>query len=209
VPRAGAGLARAVAGTLLGLVVQFWIGSLRLRVVAHPELEAARTRPWVLAFWHGTQLPLLAWRRRRTTVVLVSLSRDGGTQARVLALNGLRVVRGSSSLGGVRGLVALIREMKRHAADAAFAVDGPHGPRGVAKPGAVLAARATGGVVVPMTSVVHRGTVLHKAWDKFTLAWPFSRVDVVLGRPIDPAAEPDARAQVQCALETLDREAMV
>ena len=60
-------------------------------------------------------------------------------QARALALQGLRVVRGSSSRGGARGLAALGRRMKRDRADAAFAVDGPRGPYGVVKPGAMPA----------------------------------------------------------------------
>ncbi len=93
-------------------------------------------------------------------MVLVSLSRDGAMQARALALQGLRVVRGSSSRGGARGLAALVRAMRRDGADAAFAVDGPRGPRGVVKGGVVVAARAAGAVLVPMAGVVHRGIVL-------------------------------------------------
>jgi lysophospholipid acyltransferase (LPLAT)-like uncharacterized protein len=197
---------RAVVGVLLGLVVRLWLATLRVSVVSHPGLENANGRPWVLAFWHGEQLPLLAWRRRRPTVVLVSLSGDGAMQARALGVQGLRVVRGSSSRGGARGLASVIRAMRRDGADAAFAVDGPRGPRGLAKSGAVVAARATGGVVVPMASLVRRGVVLQKAWDKFALAWPFTRVDIVLGRPIDPTTAVDARAEVERELARLDTE---
>jgi hypothetical protein len=166
-------------------------------------LEGVRDRPWVLAFWHGTQWPLLAWRRRRPTVVLVSLSRDGAMQARALALQGLRVVRGSSSRGGAKGLAQVVRAMKREALDAAFAVDGPRGPLGRVKGGLLVAARATGAVVVPLTGSMRRGLVLRRSWDRFAIAWPFTRVDVVLGEPIDPRARPDAREAVErslCAL---------
>jgi lysophospholipid acyltransferase (LPLAT)-like uncharacterized protein len=148
---------------------------------------------------HGSQWPLLAWRRRRRTVVLVSLSRDGAMQARALALQGLRVVRGSSSRGGARGLAAIVRAMKREGADAAFAVDGPRGPYGVVKPGAIAAARATGGVVVPISGAIERGLVLKRAWDRFAIAWPFTRVTVTLRAPIDPARE-KARDELQRAL---------
>ncbi|MGO9837832.1 MAG: lysophospholipid acyltransferase family protein [Polyangiaceae bacterium] len=197
---------RALTGILLGLVVRVWLATLRVRVVSHPGLAGAHGRPWVLAFWHGKQLPLLAWRRRRATVVLVSLSGDGAMQARALALQGLRVVRGSSSRGGARGLAAVVRSMKRDNTDAAFAVDGPRGPRGVAKSGVVVAARATGGVIVPMASSIRHGVVMHNTWDRFALAWPFTRVDVVLGPPIDPRTTVDARAAVEHALERLDAE---
>jgi lysophospholipid acyltransferase (LPLAT)-like uncharacterized protein len=194
----------ALLGVVLGLVARLWLATLRVRVVVHPALDAAGDRPWVLAFWHGTQWPLLAWRRRRPTVVLVSLSRDGAMQARALALQGLRVVRGSSSRGGARGLAALVRAMKRDGADAAFAVDGPRGPRGAVKAGAVVAARSTGAVLVPMAGGVRHGVVLRRAWDRFALAWPFTRVDVVLGAPVDPRLSPDARGEVERSLADLN-----
>jgi len=197
----GAGL-----GVLLGLVARLWLATLRVRVVADPALEAAADRPWVFAFFHGTQWPLLAWKRRGPTVVLVSLSRDGAMQAKALALQGFRVVRGSSSRGGVRGLAALVRRVRAEQADAAFAVDGPRGPYGVVKGGAVAAARAVGGVLVPMGGAVERGVVLRRAWDRFALAWPFSRVTVALGAPIDPEL-PDARASLERAIAHANVEA--
>lgn len=195
--------ALAALGVLVGLVARLWLSTLRVRVNAHPELESASERPWVYAFWHGTQWPLLAWRRRRATVVLVSLSRDGCIQSRALALQGLHVVRGSTSRNGARGLASLVRAMRRDNTDAAFAVDGPRGPRGRVKGGALAAARAAGGVVVPMTGVVRHGFVLHRAWDRFELAWPFSRVDVLLGRPLDPYGT-NARAELEASLWALN-----
>ena len=199
-------LPRALLGWCLGVIARLWLATLRVRVVSDPALEGAKERPWVLAFWHGTQWPLLAWKRRGATVVLVSLSRDGAMQARALALQGLRVVRGSSSRGGARGLAALVRTMRRDHADAAFAVDGPRGPRGRVKGGLVAAAQATGAVLVPMTGLVRRGMVFERAWDRFALAWPFTRVDVVLGAPIDPGRL-DAREAVERSLATLNGEA--
>ena len=195
---------RVFLGTLLGWIARAWLATLRVRVIAHPALRLAVDRPWVLAFWHGTQWPLLAWRRRKRTVVLVSLSRDGGLQARALAMAGLTVVRGSTSRGGARGLAALVRAMKTQKADAAFAVDGPRGPRGVVKGGAVVAARSTGGVLVPMTGRGRRALVLSRSWDRFALALPFSRVDVILGAPVDPLVSSDARQEIERSLNDLN-----
>jgi lysophospholipid acyltransferase (LPLAT)-like uncharacterized protein len=197
-------LGRALLGLALGLIARLWLATLRVHVVLHPALEQVRDRPWVLAFWHGTQWPLLAWRRRRPTVVLVSLSRDGAMQARALALQGLHVVRGSSSRGGARGLAQVVRAMKREALDAAFAVDGPRGPMGIVKGGLLVAARATGAVVVPLTGSMHRGLVLRRSWDRFAVAWPFTRVEVVLGEPIDPREHGDAREAVEQSLAALN-----
>jgi hypothetical protein len=99
--------------------------------------------------------------------------------------------------------------MKTESADAAFAVDGPRGPRGVVKGGAVLAARSTGAVLVPVTGGVRRGLVLGRAWDRFALAWPFSRVDVVLGAPVDPLVSVDARRDIEQSLHDLNASLVV
>lgn len=181
-------LLRSALGLLLGAVARLWLATLRLRVVVHPELLQHGDVPWVLSFFHGTQWPLLAWKRRRPTLVMVSHSADGAIQARALGLLGFRVVRGSSSRGGARGLAAIVRGLRRGDVDAAFAVDGPRGPYGAPKPGAALAAQRSGGVLVPMGSAVAHGKTFVRAWDRFVLAWPFARVVVVLGAPIEAAA---------------------
>jgi lysophospholipid acyltransferase (LPLAT)-like uncharacterized protein len=200
-------LGRIVLGVVLGVVARVWLATLRVHVVTDPGLAETGPRPWVLAFFHGTQWPLLAWRRRTRTVVLVSWSGDGAVQAKALAIQGFRVVRGSSSRGGARGLAALVRTMKRERADAAFAVDGPRGPYGVAKGGAVSAARAAGALLVPMGGAIERGVVLRRAWDRFAIAWPFSRVTVRLGAPIDPRVEPDPLASLERAITLANVEA--
>jgi lysophospholipid acyltransferase (LPLAT)-like uncharacterized protein len=194
---------RAFFGVVVGVLARAWLGSLRVHVSLDPSLEGAADRPWVLAFWHGTQFSILAWRGRKPTVVLVSLSADGAMQARALAMLGLRVVRGSTSRAGARGLAALIRAMRRDGVDAAFAVDGPRGPRGRVQGGAVAAARAAGGVVVPVAGSMRSGVVLAKTWDRFAVAWPFTRVDVALGRPIEPG-EPAAGAAIAGEIARLE-----
>jgi lysophospholipid acyltransferase (LPLAT)-like uncharacterized protein len=188
---------RRSAGAVLGLVAWVWLRSLRLTVVVDPSLEGEVAElSWVLAFFHGTFWPLLAWKRRRPTAALVSLSADGDFFASALARIGLVVVRGSSSRGGARGLAALVRVLRRspRAHDVAVAVDGPRGPRGVAKEGAIQAARlARRAVVVPMGSASASACVL-RSWDRFVLAWPLSRVVVVLGAPLE-VDDPDVLAR--------------
>lgn len=207
--------ARIALGVLLGFIARLWLATLRVRVEVSPSLAKAEidARPWVLAFLHGEQWPLLAWKRRRRTTVMVSLSADGAMQARALGRLGFDVVRGSSSRRGARGLAAIVRRLRAGAVDAAFAVDGPRGPYGVAKPGALVAAARSGAVVVPMGAAVRRGRILSRAWDRFVLAWPFSEVAVVLGDPLDPmdpretemaAPSADDRGQTALAREPAD-----
>jgi lysophospholipid acyltransferase (LPLAT)-like uncharacterized protein len=193
---------RRALGVLLGLTARAWLATLRLTLILDPALDATANtmRPWSLAFWHGQQFALLRWRRRRGTVALVSLSRDGEIQAAALPRVGMAIERGSSSRGGVAGLKAIVRRLRREGLDAAFAVDGPKGPRGVVRSesgsvGAAIAARLSGGVVVPMASACGRLRVLTRTWDRFELPLPFSRVVVVLGAPLAPEqATPDRLA---------------
>jgi len=180
-------LVYAVLGLLLGIFARMYLATLRISFSIDPALDRADRRPWILCFWHGGQLPLLGWSRRRTTVALVSHSLDGQMQARALVLQGLAVERGSTSRGAARGLLAVVRRLKARE-DAAFAVVGPRGPRGKVKPGAGLAARLSGGMLVPMGSAAPRGITLERAWDKLRIPMPFSRVGVCLGAPLEGSA---------------------
>jgi lysophospholipid acyltransferase (LPLAT)-like uncharacterized protein len=186
-------LARAFLGILLGLFVRIYLLSLRVSVELDPELDPNDARAWVLCFWHGDQLPLLRWKRRRPTVALVSHSSDGQMQAVALRLQGLLVERGSSSRGGSRGLRAIVRHL-RAGHDAAFAVDGPRGPRFSVAPGAGTAARLAEGLIVPMGSAASRSVSLERAWDRFLIPLPFSRVAVRLGPPLAADASPETVA---------------
>jgi lysophospholipid acyltransferase (LPLAT)-like uncharacterized protein len=163
-------------------------------------------RPRIYAFHHGRQLALFRHARPRRVAVLSSLSRDGRIQAGILVRLGFVVLAGSSSRGGARGLAALVRRV-RAGLDAAFAVDGPHGPRGVVKPGVLLAARRTGGVVVPISTSARWAVRFRDAWDHYLLPLPFSRVVVRRGEAISvPArASADELEAARVALEgTLD-----
>jgi lysophospholipid acyltransferase (LPLAT)-like uncharacterized protein len=144
----------------------------------------------VLCFWHGDQLSLLCWKRRRPTVALVSHSKDGQVQAVALRFQGLLVERGSSSRGGSSGLRAIVRQLQM-GRDAAFAVDGPRGPRFSVAPGACSAAELASARLVPMGSAAPHGVTLERAWDRFRIPLPFSRVAVRLGAPLEAGVSPD------------------
>ncbi len=160
-------------------------------------------RPRIFAFHHGRQLGLFRHERDRRVAVLSSLSRDGRLQARILRRLGFEVVDGSSSRGGARGLAGLVRAV-RQGLDAAFAVDGPKGPRGAVKPGVVFLARRTGGAIVPVCASARHALRFSRAWDHYLLPLPFSRVVVRRAPAIDvPPHAADAEVEsVRAGLET-------
>jgi lysophospholipid acyltransferase (LPLAT)-like uncharacterized protein len=181
-------------GVALGCVVRLWVRTLVLveeSADSSPSPDCPRpSRHRVIAFLHGQQFALLAVRGRPRAAVLVSHSRDGDVQAAVMKTLGLEVVRGSSSRGGARGLVSLVR-LVRGGLDAAFAVDGPRGPIGAPKAGAALAAQRANALLVPVASAARSKLVLRGAWDAFEIPWPFSRVAVVIGQPVPTTDRPE------------------
>ena len=134
----------------------------------------------IYAFLHGRQFALFSHERPRPVVVMSSMSPDGRMQAGILRRLGFLTVDGSSSRGGAAGLKGIIKCI-RNGNDAAFAVDGPKGPFGQAKPGVIQAARISGARVVPVTSAASSCRVFEKAWDRYMLPMPFSSVLVLRG----------------------------
>ncbi len=65
--------------------------------------------------------------------------------------------------------------------------------------GALLAARATGAVLVPIGSHAPTSIVLRRAWDRFAIALPFTKVTVTLGAPVSPD-DADARLRLETAI---------
>ena len=132
--------------------------------------------PVIFVFWHGQLLPLVHYHRHERIVVLVSEHGDGEYIARIIERNGFGTVRGSSTRGGTRGLRQLVRAA-RAGRDLAITPDGPRGPRGVFKPGALMAAQMTGLPVVPLAVGSSSGWRL-ESWDGFLVPKPFCTVRI-------------------------------
>jgi hypothetical protein len=160
--------------------------SLRVREFRAPAVDALwrAGRPVIYTVWHGRilMLPHLYGRRRRVHV-LTSRSRDGELLSRFVQGFGIRVVRGSSSRGGARALLALARLVREERAEVLVVPDGPRGPRHVAQPGAVMLAKVTGAPLVPVAFGAAPCTVL-RSWDAFVVPHPFARAVVIFGDPI-------------------------
>ena len=142
----------------------------------HFERFRREGTPVIFVFWHGQLLPLVHYHRHEGIVVLVSEHGDGEYIARIIERNGFGTVRGSSTRGGIRGLRQLVRSA-RAGRDLAITPDGPRGPRGVFKPGALAAAQMTGLPLVPLAVASSSGWRLG-SWDGFLVPKPFSTVRI-------------------------------
>src|SRR5438132_2957003 len=163
----------------------------------------------IYTFWHNRVfLATYFWRRRRI-VVMTSRSFDGEYIARFIQRFGYGAARGSSTRGATGAIVEMVRLM-RAACPTAFTIDGPRGPRFVAKMGAVLLAKKTGNPIVPYRVTAAKYWEAN-SWDRFQVAKPFTRALVDIAPPIyvAPAADKSMleakRAELQASLDDLNR----
>ncbi len=163
--------------------------------------------PAVFAFWHGDCLAMTLEMRRALpfgdVYIMASHSRDGALMARFLTLAGARIVRGSSSRGGARALLTLVRQMTPRDS-AALAIDGPRGPRHVVKEGVLLLARRTGLPVVPVVAHIARKWMV-RSWDRTEIPQPFTRLVMAYGDPLYVPRDADVEAIARLRLELTAR----
>ena len=120
---------------------------------------------------------------------MVSRSFDGEYIARIIEGFGFVAVRGSSSRGAAEALRGMKKELSKGAA-VAFTIDGPRGPKYVAKPGPVLLARSSGMPMAAFYVALSDAWVL-KTWDDFMIPKPFSKALVRIGSKVHVPAEAD------------------
>jgi lysophospholipid acyltransferase (LPLAT)-like uncharacterized protein len=167
--------------------------------------DATYEKPVIYAFWHRAVFPA-AWMWRKLRIgVMVSRSFDGEYIARTIEKFGFVAIRGSSSRGGAQALLG----MKNHLESGltvAFTIDGPRGPKYLAKPGPVLLSRASALPMAAYYIAVSDAWVLN-TWDRLVIPKPFAKALVrVSAKMRVPAAADDAQMtdfhrQLQAALE--------
>lgn len=158
------------------------------------------------AFWHRCILSAAWIWRDRGIVVLNTVNFDGQWTRRVIERLGFGTAQGSSSRGAVEGLAAMAQSLAE-GHHVGFTIDGPRGPRFVAKPGPVILARRTGHPISVFHIAVERAHTFRKSWDLFQLPFPFSRAVMFVAPLIRVPTDADADAmkrkqdEMQAALE--------
>ena len=170
--------ARLLAAIGAGLV-RLWVFTLRFRLVDRAGvLETPPQKPLLWAFWHNKLFVMPHLFERyfpgRRGAALASESTDGEIISAFIERFGIRPIRGSTSRGGPRALVAMRRAIK-DGYIMALTPDGPRGPRYRISPGVVKLAQVTGGLVLPI-HVTYSSYWQLKTWDGFMIPKPFSKV---------------------------------
>ncbi|MDP9146290.1 MAG: lysophospholipid acyltransferase family protein [Acidobacteriota bacterium] len=167
--------------------------TLRFEVLGEqqPERVYASGRRCIFAFWHRVIIPVAWWARNRGIVVMNTTAFDGQWTRKVIEWLGFGTAQGSSSRGGLRGLAVMAKRLEA-GLDCGFTIDGPRGPRYVAKPGPVMLARKTGCPILVFHIGVEHGKTFTKTWDHFLLPAMFARAVILCAPPIYVPADADA-----------------
>jgi lysophospholipid acyltransferase (LPLAT)-like uncharacterized protein len=199
----------ALAGTL---AIRLIGPTLRYRVEIEPGGPPEPLLvPAVYCFWHRCVFASAYFYRNRQVAVMTSRSFDGEYIARIIENLGFRAIRGSSSRGAVGALLGMHTEIEA-GRTAAFTIDGPRGPRYVAKPGPVLLAKNTGVPIICFHMALESCWVL-RSWDLTMIPKPFSRALLRVSRQIhvpsdaDQPALDDVHREMQGALDRVRNDA--
>lgn len=197
---------------LLYALIRFYARSFRLTVVnedAWLPLVHAGERV-LICFWHQQFFPAIRYFKKYQPYrpsLMISQSMDGEIAAGVAVLSGWQPVRGSSTRGGKNALKLMIQALKQTGL-AGHIVDGPRGPMGRVKAGAIRLAMSTGAYIVPCYAEADRAWFFN-SWDKFFIPKPLSRVTLRFDDPqklVPTESEADFEACRQRLERTMTRE---
>ncbi|MCP5094666.1 MAG: hypothetical protein GY943_03850 [Chloroflexi bacterium] len=183
----------------------------RYQVTGLDNLETAvsSNRPIVFAAWHGmtmmlagffatqfdlSQLVLILpddWRGQTLTVFATKL----GVQPFPMDLTG------EGGMAAARKLAKLVRLVKK-GLHCYITPDGPEGPAYVIKPGAAFIARKANAHILPVGAYARNAYQLNR-WDQYTIPYPYSRISIHVGKPIDVPKEKELTAVADSFTDTL------
>ena len=197
-------LIRWLVPRLIKAIIAFLSGTIRWEYVGW-KYDPAGSEHHIFAFWHARILMMGTGLKGCRGYTLISEHRDGGYIADTLHLQGFRTIRGSSTRGGARALLQMVRTFQRENCDFGITPDGPGGPREKVQIGSVLLAKKTGLPVRPVIWATKRQWRITSSWDHFYIPKPFTRGVFVYGEPLFIAADSDdgeALDRVQQAMDT-------
>lgn len=179
---------------IAALLIRLLASTLKYSVSIEDGAASEFSPGTIYAFWHQCLFTASHRYRDRDIAVLISRSFDGELIAGVVERFGYHPVRGSSSRGAVAGLLEIGRELQAGRA-VAFTVDGPRGPRFIAKPGPVLLARNHNAPVRALHFAV-KGSWRLNSWDGFVIPKPFTSVLLRMTKPMQlPSSANDQQAE--------------
>jgi len=203
-----------LVGVLGSIVIRLLFGTMRIKEIpdGYSQNLECQGKHAIYAFWHAHMLLPAYVGRQRNVRVLISQHRDGEYIAQIVQRLGYGVARGSTTRGGAKALLKMIKKIKEESISLAITPDGPKGPRFVAQSGAILLGQKTQYPIIPVMICLAKYWEL-PSWDRFCIPKPFSKARIFYGDPImvPPKLEKsdveEYRASLEGALVKLGNEA--
>ncbi|MDX8403178.1 MAG: lysophospholipid acyltransferase family protein [Mariprofundaceae bacterium] len=187
---------------LIKMVIIFMFVTIRWRAIN--EQDFVGKERYVYAFWHNRLLMAVVFVKIRPAYVLISDHRDGSFISDAMQLFGVGSVRGSSTRGGARALLQMVRKFKQEHCTLVITPDGPKGPREKVQMGTVILAKKSGLPVCPFCWASKRHWRVTSSWDHFYIPKPFTRGVYVFGEAVSIHPDEDnevALKRVQLAMD--------
>jgi len=182
--------------------------TLRFELLGAHQYDASRARGEhaIGSFWHQCIFTAIWFFRYQGVVVMNTPNFDGQWARIVIERMGFGTEQGSSSRGGLSALTKMAERLEK-GSPVGFSIDGPRGPRYVAKPGPVMLARRSSQPIFTFHFGLQRAWTLEKSWDHFQIPKPLTKVVVVGSGPIYVSRDADSiemhqkQAEMQASLE--------
>lgn len=140
-------------------------------------------KTFVYALWHQNLIGAIFSHIGERFTMVISESKDGELVAVTCEKFGHVPARGSSTRGGKKALLEIVRNIKS-GIPGALTVDGPKGPPHVVKSGVIEIAKLCQCAILPLSPYSSSFWSFKKSWDQFRIPKPFSKIIVVIGEPI-------------------------
>ncbi len=160
----------------------------RIEGEQHIESILKQGRPCIPCYWHQHHL-FCSWYMRQLIKrglkvgFLISPSVDGEIPARLARSWGAEVIRGSTTRTGAQAMRDMFNIVVKQGISPVSTSDGPQGPIYQFKAGDILLAQFTQAPLLPLAYAAQRYWQL-KSWDRFMIPKPFSRIAIVVGKPV-------------------------
>ncbi len=171
-------------GNIGKVLINLWFITIKIEVKNFGNVRhIIESNRLIFATWHSRMLIFSYLYKGANGAVLVSQSKDGNIASKILEKMGNEAFRGSTTRGGGRALVKLIKALKEKNRISLITTDGPQGPRFKVQPGIIALAKKTGYPILPATYSGKRIKIF-SSWDRFILPYPFTTCRVSYGRPV-------------------------
>ena len=154
------------------------------------EIALNNKKSVIISTWHGQLLTPFMHLAKKKHYGLAGLNRDGELISKVGNKLGWKILRGSSSKGGSRIFIEIVRILRQPSTLIGITPDGPRGPEKIPKAGIIKAAQKTGAIIIPVSSISTRNWKFVN-WHTFFLEKPFGKIYLKYGKPITFEIEDD------------------